>query len=107
MYYLPIFIIQPDNLKNEQELRRSCRGKTVLSESEIGEYWNRFPKLKPFVINLLYAYSLPNRPNLKELIDNGIFADPTSMPRGIFEISKEHFIKILNLSKSNENIIVH
>ncbi len=95
-----------DNLKSETDLIRCCRGKTVLSESEIKEFWNRFAKLKPFVINFLYVYSLPKRLNLKELIENKIIASVTSMPRGIFEISKEHFEVILNLSKTDENIIV-
>ncbi|HEY5124950.1 MAG TPA: PIN domain-containing protein [Ignavibacteria bacterium] len=96
-----------DNIKNERDLIRLCRGKTVLSESELKKFWDWNPKFKPFIINFLYAYSFPKRPNLKVLIDNGIIASPTSMPRGIFEISKEDFIKILKLSNTDENIIVH
>lgn len=95
-----------DNLKSEKELFRACRGKTVLSDAELNKFWNRFDSLKPFVINFLYTYSFTRRPNLKELVDNKIFAEPKLPQRGIFQISFEDFLKIFRLSKSDESIIV-
>lgn len=94
-----------DNIKNEKEYIKYCLGKTVLSNIKLLEFWNRFPDYKPFVINFLYCYSLPKRPNLKSLIDVGVFPD-TSLPRGISPISTKNFKKILDISNSNENIIV-
>lgn len=95
-----------DNLRSEKDLLKYARGKTALSENRVKEFWHKYPNLKPFIINFLYAYSLPKRPNLKSLIDVGVFKDLFSIPRGISELTKENFKKILDLSKTNENIIV-
>jgi predicted nucleic acid-binding protein len=104
-----IAIVEKVNMvESEKELIKICRGKTLLTKSELSEFWNKFlPNIKPFVISFLYAYSLPKRPNLKELIDAGIFESPTSLPRGISNITKENFEKILKLAQANENIIVN
>lgn len=94
------------NIKTYKELLKICRGKTVLSDKELENYWNKFTTNKPFVLNFLYILSLKKRPNLKSLIEAGVIEDSMNMPRGIFEISKEKFEKILKLSNTNENIIV-
>jgi predicted nucleic acid-binding protein len=95
-----------NNIKSYKELLKICRGKTVLSNKELEDYWNKFTGNKPFVLNFLYILSLKKRPNLKSLIEAGIIKDPMNMPRGIFEISKENFEKIIKLSNTDANIIV-
>ena len=94
-----------DNIKSEEELIRICRKKTVLSETKLKEFWNRFPRLKPFVINILYSYSLPRRPNLKRLIELGIIQGVDKMPRGFGKITWNQFETILKDTGSNESTI--
>jgi len=79
-----------------EELKAICKKRTALSEAQLAEYWNRYDKRKPFVVNFLYAYSLPNpfRVNLKKLIDIGVFASIEEAPRGFQKLSWESFVKI-------------
>ncbi len=94
-----------DNIKNEQELIDICQKKTVLDSNSLKQFWNRYVKLKPFVIHLLYAYSLPRRPNLKRLIELGIIKGVDQMPRGFGKISWSEFETILKDTGSNEGTI--
>ena len=80
-----------DNLQNFDQLRRACRGKTVLTEAQLKTFWDRFPKIKPFVVNLLYSYSFPKRINLAKMIELGIFADVFGIPRGFGRLSRGNF----------------
>jgi predicted nucleic acid-binding protein len=95
------------NFKDENDFYKACRGKTVLSNTELNKYWNRFDTLKPFVINFLYTCSLNKRPNLKALVDNNIFSEPKLPQRGIFQINWNDFIKIIKLSNTNESFIIY
>jgi len=83
-----------------------CKNKSVLTESKLKEFWERFGNYKPFVVNFLYCYSLPKRPNLAKLIELGIIAGPDQMPRGFSKITENDLIKILKTSESNESIVV-
>lgn len=94
-----------DNLKNAKELKRICAGRTALSNDGIEEFWNAYPRLKPFVINFLCVYSFPKRINLHNLIELGIIKSPTKIPRGIWDISWQDFISIMKETKSDESII--
>ena len=79
-----------------EELKTICKKRTALSEVQLAEYWNRYEKRKPFVVNFLYAYSLPNpfRVNLKKLIEIGVFASIEEAPRGFQKLSWDSFVKI-------------
>lgn len=81
---------------NFEELKAICKKRTALSEAQLAEYWNRYDKRKPFVVNFLYAYSLPNpfKVNLKKLIDIGVFSSIEEAPRGFQKLSWESFVKI-------------
>jgi predicted nucleic acid-binding protein len=94
-----------DNIKSEDELIDICQKRTVLNKQELKEFWNYHSKLKPFVINLLYSYSLPRRPNLKRLIELGIIEAVDKIPRGFGKISWEQFETILKDTGSNESTI--
>jgi len=83
-----------------------CRKKTFLSEKELLEFWNRYNWNRPFVVEFLYSYSFPRRPNLAKLLELKIIAGINSVPRGFSEISAEQLHLILKESKSNESIIV-
>lgn len=77
------------------ELTSACRKRTAFSDEELLIYWNLYRR-KPFVVNFLYAYTLPNPfvLNLKRLIEIGVISGVDSAPRGFTEISWELFVKI-------------
>lgn len=79
-----------------EELKAICKKRTALSETQLAEYWNRYDKRKPFVVNFLYAYSLPNpfKVNLKKLIEIGVYRSIEEAPRGFQKLSWESFVKI-------------
>ncbi len=79
---------------NFDELKTICRKRTALTEVQLAEYWDRYNS-KPFVVDFLYAYSLPNpfKVNLKRLIELGVL---DKAPRGFQEISWGSFVKIYN-----------
>lgn len=93
-------------MKDAGEMIRISRKRSVLTDHEMLQYWNKSPYGKPFLVNFIYAYSFPKRPNLAELIELGIIPDVTSAPRGFSRLSWEKFYKIVRASTSNENIIV-
>lgn len=82
-----------NNPTSFEELKMICRKRTALTEVELSEYWNRYNK-KPFVVNFLYAYSFPNRPNMRRLIELEVLKDKDDAPRGFREIGWKSFIKI-------------
>jgi hypothetical protein len=83
-----------------------CRKRSVFTDKELSEHWNYKKSDRPFIVGFLYAYSLPKRPTLKELIDNGIIRDINSVPRGFERISGEKFSKILELSKADVRLVI-
>jgi predicted nucleic acid-binding protein len=83
-----------------------CRKRSVFSDEELRKHWNYNPYHKPayliqrpFIVNFLYSYSFPKRPNLKWLNENGIIPDIKDMPRGFRKISRENFNKIIKYSQ--------
>lgn len=95
-----------DNVRTEDQFITLCRKRSVFTDDELKKWWNYNPRSRPFIVNFLYAYSFPRRPNLKELIDLGIIANINSAPRGFQRISLDHVMKIFKASKADESIIV-
>jgi hypothetical protein len=94
-------------IRDEAEFVLKSRKRSVFSDAELKEWWNYNSGNRPFVVNFLYAYSFPKRPNLARLIELGVIADVESAPRGFVQISTEQFNKIMKESQSNESIIVN
>lgn len=94
------------NIRDEADFILKTRKRSVFSDEALREWWNKNPRCRPFIVNFLYTYSFPRRPNLQELIDLGIIADVDSAPRGFERISVEQFRTIMRASKSNESIVV-
>ncbi len=86
------------DIKDEKELIQLCRKRTVLKDDELSKFWTRYRTNKPFIVNFLYAYSLPKRPNLKLLNEMGVIPDINDMPRGFRKISRELFVKLATYS---------
>ena len=63
------------------------------------KWWDRFSKYKPFVINFLYAHSLPTpKPTLYDLIKLKIFEDPMSLPKGFAKLTTDQFNDLINFA---------
>lgn len=93
------------NIPDEATFLALCRKRSVFSDEELKKHWNYNPYNKPahlinrpFIVNFLYAFSYPKRPNLKWLNENGVIPDIKDMPRGFRKISQDNFIKIANYS---------
>jgi len=54
-------------------LRFHSRKRSVLNVDQLREFWERNPRNRPCVVNFLHAYPLKKRPNLKALLEAGIF----------------------------------
>lgn len=85
-------------IKDENELVKICRKRTILKEEELKKWWNRYRNNKPFVVNFLYAYSFKRRPNLKQLIQMEVIPSIFDMPRGFRKINWEVFTKLVRFS---------
>jgi len=93
------------NIKDEETFLRLCRKRSVFSDDELKKHWNYNPQDKPhhlisrpFIVNFLYVFSYPKRPNLKWLNQNGVIPDIHDMPRGFRKITQQDFINIANYS---------
>ncbi len=94
------------NIKDEAQFIALCRKRSVFSDDELREQWNFSKANRPFIVGFLYAYSFPKRPNLKELIDNGVIRNIESVPRGFEQISQKQLSTILSLSQTDARAIV-
>ncbi len=78
-----------------------CRKRSVFTDKELVEWWDYKKYSRPFIVEFLYAYSFTKRPNMKELIDNGIIRDVNSAPRGFEPLTKDQFGTILRLAQAD------
>lgn len=83
-----------------------CRKRSVFTDEELKKHWNYNPYnkplnkiVRPFIVNFIYSYSFPKRPNLKWLNENGIIPDVKDMPRGFRKIDRESLNKIIKYSQ--------
>lgn len=80
-----------------EDLIKICRKRTVLSNDELKQYWERYPKNRPFVVHFLYAFSFRKRVTLKEMLEQGVLAN-MDMVKTITRMDKEGFKKLISLS---------
>lgn len=95
-----------DGIRSEEQFIRVCRKRSVFSDEELKKHWNYQTWNRPFVVDFLYSYSFPRRPNMAELIKHGVIKDHESAPRGFERISNEQFETILRLSGTETRLIV-
>ena len=94
------------DITDVKQFIRLCGKRSVFSEKELHEQWIYYPRLKPFIVNFLYAYSFPRRLTLDHLINLGVIRDIYSAPRGFMRISFEKFRSIIRETQSDASIIV-
>lgn len=94
------------DIKDEHEFISLCKKRSLFTDEELLKHWNYDKQRRPFVVEFLYTYSFPKRPNLKRLIELGVIADSTSAPRRFTHISRNKFELILKEAQVDESIIV-
>lgn len=95
------------DINDEDQFIKACRKRSVFTDDELRRHWRYRTNNRPFVVNFLYAYSLPKRPNMKRLIELGVIRDVESAPRGFEPLSSHQFRAILTEAQADESIIVH
>ncbi len=86
-----------NNINSLEKLIQICRKRTVLTEVELKEYWERKPNNRPFVINFLYAFSFVKRTHLKDMLDKGVLSNMDAI-RTINKMEMESLKKLISLS---------
>ncbi|MEY3499386.1 MAG: hypothetical protein RL308_1055 [Bacteroidota bacterium] len=86
------------DIADEANFLALCRKRSVFTDEELRSHWNYNSSNRPFIVNFLYCFSYPKRPNLKWLNDNGVIPDIKNMPRGFRKITRENFINIATYS---------
>lgn len=81
----------------------ACRRRSVFTNEELLKHWDYDKANRPFVVNFLYAYSFPRRPNLKELTERGIIS---TAPRGFSLLSDKAFNTLMEISDANQRLII-
>ncbi|HYV94014.1 MAG TPA: PIN domain-containing protein [Chitinophagales bacterium] len=87
-----------NNIKSLDELIQICHKRTVLTEAELKEYWERFPMNRPFVINFLYAFSFVKRKTLKQMLDTGILPNMDAV-KTITKINRDSLVQLITLAR--------
>lgn len=89
-----------NNFVSFEDFFNACNRRTMISKEELEtKWWNKYPKNRPFVINFLYAHSLPTpKPTLDDLNRLGIIPDIFNMPRGFIKITNEQFNVLLKFA---------
>lgn len=89
-----------NSFRDFDDFFNSCNRRTMISKEDLKtKWWDRFPKYRPFVINFLYAHSLPTpKPTLNDLIKLKIFSDPMSLPKGFAKLTNAQFSDLINFA---------
>ena len=80
-----------------------CRKRSVFSDAELKKHWDHNRYNRPFVVNFLFLYSLPKRPNLKALKEHNVIG---AAPRGFEPLSDQSFRRLLEVSHADTRFIV-
>jgi len=89
-----------DKIESFDEFFHICNRRTFITKDELkNNWWEKWPNVKPFVINLLYAHSLPTpKPTLNNLIELEIIKDIRNIPRGFIEIDNNQFNSLIKFA---------
>jgi len=92
-----------DGIPNVRAFIAACRKRSVFTDPKPEEFWDAKPNWRPFVLNFLFVYSLPKRPNLKALQENDIIQ---AAPRGFDPMSDDAFERLLKVSNAKTGFVV-
>ena len=94
------------NIKDVNHFILLCRKRSVFSDQKLIEQWNFRTNNRPFIVNFLYSYSFPKRPNLKTLVDIGVIPDIMSAPRGFEPVRRDAFERLLVEAEVDARFII-
>lgn len=95
-----------DNIQTEKDFIRLCRKRSVFTDEKLSEHWN-FNKInRPFIVNFLYLYSLPECITRQKLIEMGVISNVYKGPRGFTQISAKNLRDILREGQVDASIAV-
>lgn len=82
-----------NNFSSFEDFFNACNRRTMISREDLKtKWWDKNPKNRPFVVNFLYAHSLPTpKPTLDDLNRLGVIPDILNMPRGFIKITNAQF----------------
>lgn len=92
-----------DDIPDLETFLRLCRKRSVFTDDELKAHWDYNPRSRPFIVNFLQVHSLPRRPNLSTLKNEGIIEEA---PRGFELLTQEAFDRLLEISNANERLVV-
>ena len=89
-----------DGFASFDEFYKACFRRTMIKKNDLEkDWWNKYPKYRPFVIKFLYAHSFPTpKPTLNDLNRIGLIPDIMNMPRGFIELNNNQFNKLVNFA---------
>ncbi len=93
-----------ENVQNSfgsfEDFFNACNRRTMISREDLkNNWWDKSQKNRPFVINFLYAHSLPTpKPTLDDLNRLGIIPDILNMPRGFIKITADQFNHLIKFA---------
>lgn len=98
-----------EGIKDERDFVLKCRKRSIFTDEELINEWNRNPKYRPFIINFLYVFSFAvgKRLNRQKLLDLNIISGAEGELRGLKRITKEQFEIIIKETGTNESLIVN
>src|SRR5690606_41933747 len=88
------------NFSSFEDFFQTCNRRTMISKEELeNDWWNKYPKYRPFVIKFLYAHSFPTpKPTLNDLNRIGVIPDIMNIPRGFIEIDNNQFDSLVKFA---------
>ena len=92
-----------DGIPDLKAFVAACRKRSVFSDAELKKHWDYNPRNRPFVVNFLFVYSLPKRPNFKQLSENDVIK---VAPRGFERMKDDPFERLLKVSNADTRFIV-
>jgi hypothetical protein len=87
------------NISSAKQFIGICRKRSVFSDVELQKHWDYDPGSRPFVVNFLYTYSFPKRPNRRTLIEGKIM--DAEGPRGFKRLGHNALTRACELSGSD------
>ena len=100
-----------DNIQNEQDFIMKAGKRSIFTNKQLKDWWDYNPNHRPFLIYFLHVYSLTptQRTKLirKKLLELGILTGEDNELRGLKEISKENFKKIIKEANIDESYFIY
>lgn len=89
-----------DGFNSFDDFYKACYRRTMIKKEDLeNDWWNKYPKYRPFVIKFLYAHSFPTpKPTLNDLNQIGVIPDIMNMPRGFIEIDNNQFNRLVKFA---------